>query len=1216
MAGKQTSKAAPAGKRGRRGPAKGKSLTGELQALLAKTLVPDLAERAAQPAVAAALAREHERAKADRRTADSKSQWVARAVEQVGAAWVLSCVFVRTLEDRGLLEHRRLAGPGARDAEELFFRLAPSLTARDYLLTVFRELGHFPGVRDVMDAAHNPVWRLAPSAEGARALLDFFRRSSDDGELAWTFPAETGGAHDTRFLGDLYQDLSESVRKRYALLQTPDFVEAFILDHTLEPAVATFGLGKVRVIDPTCGSGHFLLGAYERLFEHHLRAAPGLDPRGPALTALGQVYGADLNPYAVAIARFRLTLAYLDKAGFTRLAHAPAIHPNLVVADSLLHGASGQVALTDQDGLSDETRAAFGDDIFNLEDRPAARRIFGQRYHAVVGNPPYITCKDKALRDRYRELYQSASGKYALAAPFTERFFQLAVDLGYVGMINANSFMKREFGKKLIQEVLPTLDLSRVVDTSGAYIPGHGTPTLLLFGRNCAPIGDSVPAVLGKRGEPTTPEQPADGRVWSSIRDHYDEIGFEDEFISVAEMPRATLGKHPWSLGGGGAAELKKLLEDRAPTRLGDVADSVGICSVTGEDDLYLIPEHVAQKNGIEHYRPMVVGEQIRDWSVGESDVAVFPYGDNFRLHQLQQVPNTAKYLWPAKAIIQRRKRFGVPMLERGLSWYELQELYHDKLRTPLTIAFAEVATHNHFVLDHSGKVFNRTAPIIKLPEDAGEDDHLALLAYLNSSTACFWMKQVSFDKGSGTDKGKWQDDPAKIAYQFAGTLLSELPVPRQRKEQRERLIALAKQALEVTRKRNDVISDAIRPPEQHTEARDAEEHSYDSLRERERACLEELIAIQEEIDWLVYELFGFIEGSSAAAENPQRPTVALGERPFEIVRAQRGEREGTDGHPLAKEVSSRYSEVAAKVWAKRIQVLRDDPRLSLIESPEYKRRWAITPKSLSGRVLQFDDRLTDAVESALHEEIEGAVKQECAAQRALTVRRVVQLCEQRPNLRRLCNLRGDNVETAVNRALVAESVPFLAVMRFKPSGLDKHAEWLACWEAQRREDAGEAVGDIPVPPKYASKDFASTTYWQLRGKLDVPKERFISYPGCESDDSPGPLFGWAGWNHLERAQALAGLYQERKDQDGWDAARLTPMLAGLLELVPWLKQWHNQPDPAFDDLRLGDYFEQFLEGELSALGLTKDDLRAWRPAKKSGRGRKAGTKRRSKARE
>ena len=69
------------------------------------------------------------------------------------------------------------------------------------------------------------------------------------------------------------------------------------------------------------------------------------------------------------------------------------------------------------------------------------------------------------------------------------------------------------------------------------------------------------------------------------------------------------------------------------------------------------------------------------------------------------------------------------------------------------------VATHNHFVLDRGGKVFNRTAPIIKLPADATEDDHLALLGLLNSSTACFWMKQVFHGKGSsGIGRGVYDE--------------------------------------------------------------------------------------------------------------------------------------------------------------------------------------------------------------------------------------------------------------------------------------------------------------------------------------------------------------------------------------------------------------------------------------------------------------------------
>ena len=104
-------------------------------------------------------------------------------------------------------------------------------------------------------------------------------------------------------------------------------------------------------------------------------------------------------------------------------------------------------------------------------------------------------------------------------------------------MITANSFMKREFGKKLIEEFLPHIDLTHVIDTSGAYIPGHGTPTVILFGRHHAPVSPEVRAVLGIRGEPGTPDKPAQGQVWRSIVEHLDKSGAQNEFVSVTHVP-------------------------------------------------------------------------------------------------------------------------------------------------------------------------------------------------------------------------------------------------------------------------------------------------------------------------------------------------------------------------------------------------------------------------------------------------------------------------------------------------------------------------------------------------------------------------------------------------------------------------------------------------------------------------------------------------------
>ncbi|MCZ8285529.1 MAG: hypothetical protein O9353_08715, partial [Bacteroidia bacterium] len=183
-----------------------------------------------------------------------------------------------------------------------------------------------------------------------------------------------------------------------------------------------------------------------------------------------------------------------------------------------------------------------------------------------------------------------------------------------------------------------------------------------------------------------------------------------------------------------------------------------------------------------------------------------------------------------------------------------------------------------------------------------------------------------------------------------------------------------------------------------------------------------------------------------------------------------------------------------------------------------------------------------------------------------------------------------------VAQLVASEATPFLPVLRYTEAGLRKRNQWEDTWSLQRREDAGEDVGKIPVPPKYKSTDFLKTEVWRLRGGLDVPKERWISYPGCERGADGSLVIAWAGWGHLQQATALAGFYLDMKDNEGWSPERLQPLLAGLLELVPWLEQWHNDIDPVYGE-RMGHYYKGFVTEEARGQGFTLDDLKGWKPA-------------------
>lgn len=715
------------------------------------------------------------------RTADTFGAWSDNEITQAAVAWLLAGTFIRFCEDNRLITTPMLSGAGdalrrAKDASTEFFREHPTENERHYLEHCFEQMATLPAVAGLFDRAHNPLFALPISYEAARALLAFWQKvNPDTGELLHDFHDDS---LNTRFLGDLYQDLSEAARKRYALLQTPEFVEEFILDRTLDPAIRTFGLEGIRLIDPTCGSGHFLLGTFQRLLAHWQRSAPGLDAREHVMRALSGVYGVDLNPFAVAIARFRLLVAALQASGIRTLKEAPGWQFNVTTGDSLLHGRRFD-ELYGADDLADLYEYAYA-----AEDIDAINRILGQQYHAVVGNPPYITASDKALNTLYRARYTTCYRKFSLGVPFTERFFHLALHngdnpAGYVGMITADSFMKREFGKKLIEEFLPRQDLTHVIHTLGAYIPGHGTPTVILFGRNRSPVASTLRAVLGIRGEPSTPVDPAKGLVWSSIVELTDQPGRSNDYISVSDMERVRLATHPWSLQGGSAPELLRTIESTEQV-LGEVADSIGITAFTLEDDAFLQDAGYLMRRGIrcEDTRPWVEGEGIRDWRWSGQLRVVFPYDRDFE-HVIPE-GKVYEHLWPFRTNLSNSKMFGGrTKVEDGLHWTEFGRLTSHKLKVPLSIAFAFVATHNHFALDRGGKVFNRTAPVIKLPVDASEDVHLGLLGLLNSSAACFWMKQIFQNRGDSTDsKGaRVTGDPAFDSYEHTSTGLQSFPL-------------------------------------------------------------------------------------------------------------------------------------------------------------------------------------------------------------------------------------------------------------------------------------------------------------------------------------------------------------------------------------------------------------------------------------------------------
>lgn len=1133
---------------------------------------------ARQAGVFEAWKRDYDKASAANRTAAAWPEWRNDRVTQAAVAWVLLTVFARYCEDNALVTPRWISGADADerahalDARRAYFHTHPEGTDREWLTQISDHFAKFPATVGLVDE-FSPMHLVAPSGDAARALLEFWWQQNTDGTPMFSF---TG--LDTRFLGDVYQDLSEHAKKTYALLQTPEFVEEFILDQTMEPALADRPLEGFTVIDPTCGSGHFLLGAFHRLHERWQRHAPALGPRELAEKALDGIYGVDINPFAVAIARFRLLVAALHAAGDTSLEQRIAYNPHLATGDSLLWGANQQLL---PDDLLANGPSVLAD---STEDEKALTEILQRGHDVVVGNPPYISVKDAALRGLYRHLYKSPHGKYVLSVPFMELFFNLAYParsthpVGWVGQITSNAFMKREFGAKLIENFLTSVELREVIDTSGAYIPGHGTPTVILVGRNQLPSRDSIRAVLGVRGEPGRPIIPADGQVWQSIVRHIGEVGFDNAYITVTDLKRDDLRRHPWSLTGGGAVELGRKIQKSGDVNLGSKS-SIGVCAVIGQDEPYELPTWSRLASRI-----MVDGSLVRDYGA----TGYHRYWPYIRASggalQIDLTSVMEPEVWPYRTTVRNYVWFGETKDERGQPWTEYGHLHKQFSLANELITFAFVATHNHFVLDRGGKVFNRSAPVIKLPEGASVEDHLRLLGVLNSSVACFWLKQNSHDKGNGGVNEGYRGDHWEVFYEFTGTTMKDFPLPASTP------IGGAK-----------MLDDFARELQQQTprQVADRETPSAATLSdasaeyERIRGLM---IAHQEELDWDYYRIYGLIDDDLTYKD--EIPEIALGQRAFEIALARRM-KDGEETAWFERHSSTPITEIPDHLPAdyqallqRRLDVIESNPHIRLLERPEYKRRWAVEPWDKQVQAALRDWLLDRVEDRALWFDRDGRPT-------PMSVAQLADVLDRNDDFRNVLQLWAgdDNIATgaALAKLLADESVPYLAAYRYKPAGLEKRAVWEQTWELQRREDRGEKLdAPIPVPPKYKPTDFAKTSYWSHRGKLDVPKERFISYPSAGRDSDTTELLGWAGWDHADQALALAGLVSQRIE-DGWETPKLIPMLAGLNELLPWVQQWHNEIDPEYGE-SVADTIADELTTRLNENHLTVTELTAWRP--------------------
>ncbi|MEU6505723.1 BREX-2 system adenine-specific DNA-methyltransferase PglX [Streptomyces sp. NPDC046942] len=1152
-------------------------LVGDLLRLTAR-IESDLCARLPADPADRKLRDEYKAARLHGLTSTTWEAWRDAWVSQVASAWVLATVMIRFCEDNELLD--------------VPFARTPAVT-RDLVVHAVDRLRAHPVTATVFSPASHPLWHMTPSHDACRELLSFWRRRTSEGALLHDF---TDTTRSTVFLADLHSALNARARMSYGQVRTPAFVVDLIHDLVLEPALTEHSsdaedLSALRLIDPACGSGAFLLGAYERLFRRWSEIRPDMSPWQRTARALRSVHGCDIDPCAVSTTRFRLLMAAMNSTGAQRLDEVPDLPLVVATGDSLLYGRSARPGPA-------PARQAVPSEIDEYGARHGLLRPAS--YDVVSTNPPYVSVADKALSATYRDLYESCTGAYALPVPFMELAFELVrtdEPAGRVGLLTSNAFMKREFGRNLVERVLSKVEITHVIDTSGAYIPGHGTPTAVLAGLGRVPDpGSPVHMVVGRRGEPAVPARPEDGLVWRSLRDLAFTTGSENQWAESYLEDREQLSVFPWSLTPSAAREVLSRME--RGERLGNHVVRIGYAANTGSDDLFCATAGTFRRYGAEESAtvPVLTGSEVRDWSADPEFIAFFPRTDHHfePVVDLRQFPGHYRRLWPYRTVLRERKG-----AKKTSPWYDWHHIASTGDAHPWSLVFPWVATHPHFSLLRDSAVPLNSAPVIKLPKSASAETHLGLLGTLNSSAASFWLKQMSQSKGQarvdqlrGAEAGGevW----AKI-YEFTSTRLLDLPLPS------EFPLAEACELDRLAAESQRVLQELADPDTRITST------LLGSAQDRWQSLRARMIALQEELDWKVYAHYGLLpEHEELTIPLDDVPALKAGERSFEIMLARRVARGETNTQWFARHAAMPVTELP-QCWPsayrdlvqRRVNAIENNASLAVLEQPEYKRRWAAEPWEVKIASL-IRQRLLDHCEAPhlWYETSPEGIRRPVSR----TVRGLAELLVANADFTTLVALYAPSRHTddVLMELLADEHVPQAAPLRYKPTGLAKRRVWEDVWATQRREDQSGLVHtaagpSIPVPPRYAATDFLRPSYWRHRGKFDVPSERFVSYASSASSLSLSTPIGWAGWTACERATVVLDLLEADSHAHAQRPESSLPLLRALAELLPWVKE------------AIGESLRHAYDENLTRLGLSAADVDSWNPpAPRRGRPRKA----------
>ena len=555
------------------------------------------------------------------------------------------------------------------------------------------------------------------------------------------------------------------VKKAGGVFYTPQYIVNYIVENTVGELLkgkTPNKVSKLRIVDPACGSGSFLLGAYQKLLDWHVEYYSNLEqpPKNviytgkdgiPRLTIqekkrilLNNIYGVDIDSQAVEVTKLSLLLKVLEDENKDVLEAQqkliqeralPYLGDNIRCGNSLIC----TDILEQQDLTMNELQSI---NPFDWEDEFS--EIFKNGgFDAIIGNPPYIRMQivDKQTNNYCRNNYITPTkGNYDAYIVFVEKAIEILNNDGIMGYILPHKFFTAKYGAPLRTFISENKNLNRIIHFGDQQVFENATTyTCLLF--------------LNKH---------------QNKKFYFDRISDLDKFkVKYTDDSNKYLNfdkvdSNEWIFVSGDEEKVFYKLWDM-PVKLTDNSNiSQGLA--TSADKIYILPlietydlkskceskflqEEICLENNI--LKPLLKGAEIKRYAQPKpNNVLIFPYStDNDKLisfarTDMKRYPLTFEYLNSTKDKL--LKRSNVDTKNWWLYPYPKNLLIMEKPK----IIYQVLSREDSFTLDEHGEYFyvgGGNAGGYAITTESNDINELKfLLGILNSKLTTFFISKVA----------------------------------------------------------------------------------------------------------------------------------------------------------------------------------------------------------------------------------------------------------------------------------------------------------------------------------------------------------------------------------------------------------------------------------------------------------------------------------------